>query len=134
VFLDHFNTLILKIIFKNKKYYFYIFLNKKQFKKYLQPYFLNKSWKFQSGRCPSGCTEARNPRSTGTTVPLLILIFEFPLYQCHLINYCRKIDNYKRRNFLLVYCNGFYWYNFYLSVNINRKIILIYIKRITMSK
>jgi hypothetical protein len=28
VFLDHFDTLILKIIFKNKKYYFNIFLNK----------------------------------------------------------------------------------------------------------
>jgi len=32
VFLDHFNVLILKKKFKNKKYYFNIFLNKKNFK------------------------------------------------------------------------------------------------------
>jgi hypothetical protein len=33
MFLYYFNALILKIIFKNKKYYFNIFLNKKYFKK-----------------------------------------------------------------------------------------------------
>jgi hypothetical protein len=33
MFLDYFNILILKIIFKNKKYYFNIFLNKNYFKK-----------------------------------------------------------------------------------------------------
>jgi len=34
VFLDHFDALITKIIFKNKKkYYFDIFLNEKHFKK-----------------------------------------------------------------------------------------------------
>jgi hypothetical protein len=34
VFLDHFDTLITKIIFKNKKiYYFDTFLNEKHFKK-----------------------------------------------------------------------------------------------------
>jgi len=32
MFSDHFNVLMLKIIFKNKKYYFNIFLNKKYFK------------------------------------------------------------------------------------------------------
>jgi len=32
MFSHHFNVLILKIIFKNKKYYFNIFLNKKYFK------------------------------------------------------------------------------------------------------
>ena len=40
MFLDHFDTLILKIIFlKLKKHYFNIFLSKKHFKKQLQPYF-----------------------------------------------------------------------------------------------
>jgi len=33
MFLNYFDVLILKIIFKNKKYYWYIFLNKKYFKK-----------------------------------------------------------------------------------------------------
>jgi len=33
VFLDHFDALILKIIFFLKKYYFNIFLNKKHFEK-----------------------------------------------------------------------------------------------------
>jgi len=32
MFLNNFNILILKINFKNKKYYFNIFLNKKYFK------------------------------------------------------------------------------------------------------
>ena len=31
--LDHFDVLMSKIIFKNKKYYFHIFLNEKHFKK-----------------------------------------------------------------------------------------------------
>jgi hypothetical protein len=38
MFLDCFNMLILKIIFKNKKYYFNIFIYKKYFKKYLLLY------------------------------------------------------------------------------------------------
>jgi hypothetical protein len=36
IFLDHFDILISKIIFK--KYYFNIFLNEKHFKKQLQPH------------------------------------------------------------------------------------------------
>jgi hypothetical protein len=32
IFLNYFNILILKIFFKNKKYYFNIFFNKKYFK------------------------------------------------------------------------------------------------------
>jgi hypothetical protein len=39
VFLDHFNALISKIIFKKiKKYYFNIFQNEKHFKKQPQPH------------------------------------------------------------------------------------------------
>jgi hypothetical protein len=39
MFSDHFDTLILKIIFKNKKkYHFNVFLNKKYFEKQPQPY------------------------------------------------------------------------------------------------
>jgi len=38
VFLDHFNVLILKIILKNKKYYFNIFLSEKHFEKWWQPH------------------------------------------------------------------------------------------------
>jgi uncharacterized membrane protein len=40
VFLDHFDVLILKIIFKKyKKYYFNIFSSEKYFKKQPQPHF-----------------------------------------------------------------------------------------------
>jgi hypothetical protein len=40
MFSDHFDALILKIILKNKKiYYFNIFSSKKYFKKQLQPLF-----------------------------------------------------------------------------------------------
>jgi hypothetical protein len=37
MFLNYFDVLILKIIFKNKKYYFNIFLNKKYFFKINHP-------------------------------------------------------------------------------------------------
>ena len=36
MFLNYFNVLMLKIILKNKKYYFYIFTNKNYFKKQSQ--------------------------------------------------------------------------------------------------
>ena len=39
VFLNHFKVLMSKIIFKNKKYHFDVFLNKKHFEKQPQPHF-----------------------------------------------------------------------------------------------
>jgi len=44
MFLNYFGVLILKLIFKNKKkYYFDIFLSKKYFKKQLQPYLISSN-------------------------------------------------------------------------------------------
>jgi hypothetical protein len=135
--LDRFDVLMSKIIFKKWKNIIYMHFNMKNYLKNTRNHTVKHALKDPIRTVPYGVYQGKKSKKYGNYGTALNLIFEFPLYPFHLINHCRKIDNYKRRNFLFVYCDGFYWYNFlflYLSINILKTILLIYIKRIITSK